>query len=121
MAKKILIVEDNELNMRIFNHVLTSEGYETVQSVDGMPILEIIQEHSPDLIIMDIQLPVLSGLDLTKMIREDERFRHLPIVAVSAFVGGVMNSLIENGGFDEFLPKPISVPSFLETVARHLA
>jgi len=85
MAKKILIVEDNDLNMKLFNDLLQAHGYETLQTVDGRDALKLAREHSPDLILMDIQLPEISGLEVTKMLKVDDDLKGIPVIAVTAF------------------------------------
>ena len=84
MAKTVLIVEDNELNMKLFHDLLDAHGYETLQTRDGLKALEIAREHMPDLILMDIQLPEVSGLEVTKWLKEDETLAAIPVIAVNA-------------------------------------
>ena len=85
MGKTVLIVEDNELNMKLFHDLLDAHGYATLQTRDGMEALAMAREHKPDLILMDIQLPEVSGLEVTKWIKEDDNLKSIPVVAVSAF------------------------------------
>merc|ERR1711976_521298 len=85
MSKKVLIVEDNELNMKLFRDLLEAHGYETVQTSEGLKALDMAREHKPDLILMDIQLPEVSGLDVTKWIKNDDELSAIPVVAVTAF------------------------------------
>ena len=87
MSKKVLIVEDNELNMKLFHDLLDAHGYETLQTRDGIEALEIARTNRPDLILMDIQLPEVSGLEVTKWIKEDDNLRSIPVVAVTATTG----------------------------------
>ena len=121
MAKTILIIEDNELNMKLFNDLLQARGYETLQSMDGSDALDIAREQNPDLIIMDIQLPERSGLELTKDLKADDDLKHIPVVAVTAFAMKGDEEKILEGGCDDYIAKPISVPQFLETVKKHLS
>ena len=121
MAKKILIVEDNDLNMKLFNDLLQAHGYETVQTVDGRDALKLVREHSPDLILMDIQLAEISGLEVTKMIKADDDLKDIPVIAVTAFVMKGDEEKIREGGCEGYIAKPISVPHFLETVQKFLA
>src|SRR5690606_40673843 len=79
MSKKILIVEDNELNMKLFHDLLDSQGYEVLQTREGLQALAIAREHRPDLILMDIQLPEISGLEVTKWLKDDEELNHIPV------------------------------------------
>ena len=85
MAKTVLIVEDNELNMKLFHDLLDAHGYNILQTKDGMEALDIAREHHPDLILMDIQLPEVSGLEVTKWLKEDDDLRTIPVIAVTAF------------------------------------
>ena len=119
MAKKILIVEDNDLNMKLFCDLLEAHDYITIQTRDGMAALELAREHKPDLILMDIQLPEVSGLEVTKWIKEDDELRSIPIVAVTAFAMKGDEEKIREGGCEAYIAKPISVVSFLETVKHY--
>jgi len=121
MAKKILIVEDNDLNMKLFNDLLQAHGYETVQTVDGRDALKLVREHAPDLILMDIQLPEISGLEVTKMIKADDDLKDIPVIAVTAFAMKGDEEKIREGGCEGYIAKPISVPHFLETVQKFLS
>jgi two-component system cell cycle response regulator DivK len=116
MAKTILIVEDNDLNMKLFHDLLEAHGYNTLQTKDGMEALKIAREQRPDLILMDIQLPEVSGLEVTKWIKEDDELRSIPVVAVTAFAMKGDEEKIRQGGCEAYIAKPISVAQFLETV-----
>ncbi len=120
MSKTILIVEDNELNMRLFTDLLQAHGYGTVQSVDGSDAIDLARENKPDLIIMDIQLPGLSGVEITKMLKADQDLQHIPVIAVTAFAMKGDQEKIMEAGFAAYIAKPISVPSFLESVNKFL-
>jgi two-component system, cell cycle response regulator DivK len=120
MAKTVLIVEDNELNMRLFNDLLEAFGYRTVKTRDGRQALPLAREHKPDLIIMDIQLPEISGLDVTKLLKDDPALKAIPVVAVTAFAMRGDEQKIRAGGCDAYLSKPISVTTFLDTVRRFI-
>jgi two-component system cell cycle response regulator DivK len=85
MTKTVLIVEDNELNMKLFHDLLDAHGYETLQTRNGVEALQLAREHHPDLILMDIQLPEVSGLEVTKWLKEDDHLREIPVIAVTAF------------------------------------
>ena len=119
--KKILIVEDNELNMKLFNDLLEAQGYYTLQSKNGLEALALARRHRPDLILMDIQLPEVSGLQVTKWIKDDDDLRTIPVVAITAFAMKGDEQKIRDGGCEAYIAKPISVASFLHTVARFLA
>ena len=120
MSKTVLIVEDNELNMKLFHDLLDAHGFQTLQTRDGMDALAIAREHHPDLILMDIQLPEVSGLEVTKWIKEDDELSSIPIVAVTAFAMKGDEEKIRDGGCEAYIAKPISVTKFLETVRRFL-
>ena len=116
MPKKVLIVEDNELNMKLFNDLLEAHGYETLQTKDGFKALELAREHTPDLILMDIQLPEVSGLEVTKWLKDDDDLSAIPVVAVTAFAMKGDEERIREGGCEAYLSKPITVTTFIETV-----
>ncbi len=120
MPKTILIVEDNELNMKLFHDLLEAHGYETLQTRDGLKALDIAREHKPDLILMDIQLPEVSGLEVTKWLKEDDELRSIPVIAVTAFAMKGDEDKIREGGCEAYISKPISVTGFLETVQGFL-
>ena len=119
-GKCVLIVEDNELNMKLFHDLLEAHGYATLQTKDGMEALKLAREHRPDLILMDIQLPEVSGLEVTKWIKEDEELKSIPIIAVTAFAMKGDEEKIREGGCEDYLAKPISVTKFLQAVQRFL-
>src|SRR5215475_1180094 len=118
--KTVLIVEDNELNMKLFNDLLDAHGYHTLQARSGIEALKIARERRPDLILMDIQLPEVSGLEVTRWLKDDEELREIPVVAVTAFAMKGDEQRIRQGGCEAYLSKPISVGTFLETVRRYL-
>jgi two-component system, cell cycle response regulator DivK len=118
MRKTVLIVEDNELNMKLFHDLLDAHGYRTLQTRNGMEALALARSHRPDLILMDIQLPEVSGLEVTKWLKDDDSLRAIPVIAVTAFAMKGDEERIREGGCEAYISKPISVPSFLETV-RH--
>ncbi len=121
MSKTILIVEDDDLNMKLMNDLLRANGYETVRTKDGREALPLAREHHPDLVIMDIQLPGISGLDATREIKADADLRHIPVVAVTAFALRGDEEKMREGGCDDYIAKPISVSEFLRKVASLLA
>jgi len=119
MPKTVLIVEDNELNMKLFNDLLEAHGYRTVQTRSGMEAVDLARAHRPDLILMDIQLPEVSGLQVTQWLKDDEELRDIPVVAVTAFAMKGDEEKIRQGGCEAYLSKPISVAKFLETVRNY--
>ena len=120
MPKKILIVEDNELNMKLFHDLLEAHGYETLQTQEGLKALDIAREHHPDLILMDIQLPEVSGLEVTKWLKADDELASIPVIAVTAFAMMGDEERIREGGCEAYISKPISISTFLETIRKHL-
>src|SRR3954467_2127165 len=120
MAKRVLIVEDNELNMKLFHDLLDAQGYETLQTREGLQALSLARQHKPDLILMDIQLPEVSGLEVTKWLKEDPELKAIPVVAVTAFAMKGDEERIREGGCEAYLSKPISVAKFIETIRRFL-
>ena len=120
MPKRILIVEDNDLNMKLFHDLLEAHGYDTLETKDGLEALRLAREHHPDLILMDIQLPEVSGLEVTKWLKEDETLRSIPVIAVTAFAMKGDEEKIRQGGCEAYIAKPISVAHFLETLERFL-
>ena len=118
--KTVLIVEDNELNMKLFNDLLDAHGYRTLQTRDGMEALDMARTHKPDLILMDIQLPEVSGLEVTKWLKADDELQSIPVVAVTAFAMKGDEERIRQGGCEAYVSKPISVPKFIETIKTYL-
>jgi two-component system cell cycle response regulator DivK len=119
-AKTVLIVEDNELNMKLFHDLLEAQGYKTLQTREGLEALTLARLHRPDLILMDIQLPEISGLEVTKWLKEDDSLSHIPIVAVTAFAMKGDEERIREGGCEAYIAKPIAVAPFLATIRRLL-
>ena len=115
-TKTVLIVEDNELNMKLFHDLLEANGYRVLQTRDGLSALDLARHHMPDLIIMDIQLPEVSGIEVTKWLKEDDELKSIPVIAVTAFAMKGDEEKIREGGCEAYISKPISVVSFLETI-----
>ena len=120
MPKTVLIVEDNELNMKLFNDLLEGHGYATIQTRNGVEAVELARQHRPDLILMDIQLPEVSGLQVTQWIKDDEELSTIPIIAVTAFAMKGDEERIRQGGCEAYLSKPIQVVKFLETIRNYI-
>jgi two-component system cell cycle response regulator DivK len=121
MKKTVLIVEDNELNMKLFGDLLEAHGYATLKTGNGIEAIELARAHHPHLIIMDIQLPEVSGLDVTRWIKEDDDLKAIPVIAVTAFAMKGDEQRIREGGCEAYLSKPISVAKFLEAVRTYAA
>ncbi|MBN66646.1 MAG: two-component system response regulator [Rickettsiales bacterium] len=120
MTKKILIVEDNDLNLKLFRDLLGANGFDTVETKEGMEAISLTREIKPDLILMDIQLPEISGLDVTKRIKADPAISGIPIVAVTAFAMKDDEEKILRAGCEAYISKPISIQHFMETVRKFL-
>jgi two-component system cell cycle response regulator DivK len=118
--KTVLVVEDNELNMKLFNDLLETQGYRVVQARTGPEALAAARRFSPDLILMDIQLPEISGLQVTQEILKDPALADVPIIAITAFAMKGDEERIRAGGCRDYIAKPISVAAFLEKVKRYL-
>jgi len=118
--KSVLIVEDNELSMKLFHDLLEAHGYATLQAQNGMEVLSLLRRHRPHLILMDIQLPEVSGLEVTRWIKDDEELKDIPVVAVTAFAMRGDEEKILGGGCAAYITKPISVASFIKTIERFL-
>ena len=120
LAKTVLIVEDNDLNMKLFHDLLEAHGYVTVGTCDGTTALDLARVHRPDLILMDIQLPKVSGLEVTRWIKDDPELKRIPVIAVTAFAMRGDEERMLQGGCEAYLSKPISVARFIDTVKRFL-
>ena len=120
MAKRILVVEDNDLNRKLFCDVLKANGHEVVPVADGRNVVATAQRFVPDLVIMDIQLPEISGLDITRKIKADAMIKHIPVIAVTAFAMKDDEEKILAAGCEAYLSKPIAIDVFLSTVRRFL-
>jgi two-component system cell cycle response regulator DivK len=120
MAKKILIVEDNDLNLKLFRDLLGANGYLTYETKEGIEAISLTRNVMPDLIIMDIQLPEISGLDITKKIKADSAIKHIPILAVTAFAMKDDEEKILAAGCEAYLSKPIAIDVFLDAIRRFL-
>jgi two-component system cell cycle response regulator DivK len=106
--------------MKLFHDLLEAQGYQILQTREGLQALSIAREHRPDLILMDIQLPEISGLEVTKWLKEDDDLSHIPVVAVTAFAMKGDEERIREGGCEAYISKPISVSHFLDTITRLL-
>ncbi len=120
VTKSVMIVEDNELNMKLFNDLLEANGYRTIKTRNGLEALDLARAHRPDLILMDIQLPEVSGLEVTKWLKEDDELHVIPVIAVTAFAMKGDEERIRQGGCEAYISKPISVAKFVETVKTYI-
>ena len=116
--KTVLIVEDNEKNMKLARDILRAKGYATLEAVNGLDGVKLALEHKPDLVLMDIQLPDINGIEAFERIRANADTAAIPVVAFTASVTVNDRSRIGDAGFDGFLSKPINLKEFVETVRR---
>jgi CheY-like chemotaxis protein len=120
VLKKILIVEDNPTNMRLIRMVLGNKGYRLLEATDGEEALAVAIEGRPDLIVMDIQLPKMDGLEVTRRLRQTPQFRETPIIALTASAMEGDREKIMAAGCDEYISKPVSTHQFPRLVAEML-
>jgi two-component system cell cycle response regulator DivK len=106
--------------MKLFHDLLVAHGYATIQTRTGLEALRLAREHRPQLILMDIQLPEVSGLEVTKWLKEDDELRAIPVIAVTAFAMKGDEERIRQGGCEAYISKPISVGGFIDTVRRFI-
>ncbi len=119
--KLVLIVEDNDLNMKLFHDLLEAHGFDVVGTREGGEALDMARAHRPDLILMDIQLPEISGIEVIKWLKEDAELRSIPVIAVTAFAMKGDEEKIRRAGCEDYVSKPIAVTKFVETVRRFLS
>ena len=117
---RVLIIEDNPANMKLASVLLQTAGHDVLAAVDAESGLRLARDEQPDLILMDIQLPEISGLEVTKWLKDDEELSHIPVVAVTAFAMKGDEERIRQGGCEAYISKPISVMHFLDVVRKHL-
>jgi len=120
MTKTVLIVEDNDLNLKLFEDVLAAEGYSTLSASSGLSVADIARKRRPDLILMDIQLPEISGLEATRQIKLQEDIADIPVIAITAHALPGDEHRIRAGGCADYVAKPIVIGDLVDTVRRHL-
>jgi two-component system cell cycle response regulator DivK len=118
--KLVMIVEDNDLNLKLFRDLLEAHGYATLHTHDGFQVLDLARKSHPDLILMDIQLPEVSGIEVTGWLKADEDLKNIPIIAITAFAMRGDEEKIRAAGCDDYLSKPIAVHQFIATVKKYL-
>ena len=118
--KRILIVEDNKADVRLLKDILERHGHATLQASDGLEAIQLVFAYAPELILLDIQLPEISGLEVARTLKGDDRSRHIPIIAVTAFAMGWHRQEALDSGCDAYISKPISLLGFLSTVESFL-
>ena len=117
----ILIVEDNDKNMKLARDILQAKGYTTIEAVTGEEGVRLAKEQRPHLVLMDIQLPGISGIEALRRLRADAATASIPVIAVTASVMASDRREITDAGFDGYIGKPIALKEFVETVRRTLA
>lgn len=118
--KTVLIVEDNELNLKLFRDLLEAHDIKTLEVRDGTKAVQIIEENLPDLVLLDIQLPHISGFDISRELKKRDRTKHIPIIAVTAFAMHDDQDKILAAGCEGYMAKPISIGPFVTTVKQYL-
>jgi|SRR6516162_4148702 len=118
--KRILIVEDNIIDVRLVKDILEVHGYDVLQTGDALEAIDLAVANLPDLILMDIQLPHMTGLEVTRRLRGDERSRRIPIIAVTAFAMGWHEREAIDSGCDAYISKPITMLGLLHTIEAFL-
>ncbi len=118
-GEQILVVEDNEKNMKLFRDVLQATGYRTLEATTGGRAVELATEHGPDLVLMDVQLPDINGLEALGRLRADERTASIPVLAVTAQAMQGDRERFLAAGFDGYLSKPVSIADLVATVQHH--
>lgn len=119
-GKKVLIVEDNEQNMELFRDLLMSKGYTVMEAVDGEAALAKVHSETPDLILMDIQLPKIDGVEVTRRMRANPSLNNVVIIAITAHAMKGDREDFLKAGFNDYIAKPINIKTFLQTVENHL-
>ena len=118
MEKVILIVEDDPKNLKLFRDLLQVSGYTTLEATDGKQGVELAREKKPDLILMDIQMPVMDGLEATKLLKNNDVTKDIPIVALTAYAMQGDEEKMREAGFDGYISKPIDVKGFLKKISE---
>jgi len=118
--KLVMIIEDNDLNLKLFRDLLEAHGYRTLHTRDGFQVLDLARTNQPNLIIMDIQLPEVSGIEITGWLKADTDLKKIPVIAVTAFAMRGDEEKIRAAGCDDYLSKPIAVHQFISTVKKYL-
>jgi len=118
-GERVLVVEDNDKNMKLFSDILEAKGYRSLQATSGEQAVELAAEHSPDLILMDVQLPGIDGVEALRRIRDNEHAAAIPVIALTAqAMHGDRERFLE-AGFDGYISKPVNVLDFIDTVKRY--
>ena len=119
-VKRILIVEDNDLSLMLLNDLLKVQGYEIFKTSEGLEAINLARDKQPDLILMDIKLPDICGLDVTRRLKQDDLTKSIPIIAVTAFATPVDETKALESGCDGYITKPVAIQSLLRTIGSFL-
>jgi len=120
MKKKILCVEDNAVNMLLISRIIEAEGYELIKAEDGNVALDILKSTVPDLILLDINLPGISGLELARMFKADDKIAHVPLIATTAQVLSGDRERCLEAGCDDYIPKPLDIRKLRELMRSYI-
>ncbi len=120
MSKRILVVEDQEDNRQIIRDMLSATDYEIMEAESGEAALAAVAKQRPDLILMDIQMPIMDGYEVTRRIKADPALRSIPIIAVTAYTLGGEEQKARTAGCDEYVPKPYSPRQLLAKIRQYL-
>ena len=121
MTKKVLCVEDNAVNMLLVSRIIEAEGYDLVQAVDGYVALEILEDLVPDIILLDINLPGIDGLELARRFKANDRIAHVPLIATTAQVLVGDRERCLEAGCDDYLPKPLDIRKLREVIRQYIS
>ncbi len=119
MGNVILIVEDDQQNLKLFRDLLQIKGYHTLEAVNGQQGVELAKSKKPDLILMDVQMPVMNGLEATKILKADDDTNDIPIISLTAYAMKGDKENIREAGFDGYITKPVDLKEFLTTIAKY--
>jgi len=117
---KILVVEDNTVNLELFMDLIKMGGHECIHSTKGEDVLEIVKREKPDLLLLDIQLPGIDGMEVGKILRADEETKNLKVIALTAYAMKGDKEMFLEKGFDGYIPKPVKMKEFLEAIEGYL-
>lgn len=120
MSKVILIADDEPKNMKLIRDLLQVSGYSVIEATDGSEAVELARNMKPDLVLMDIHMPMMNGLQATRLLKTDPQTQDIPVLALTASVGSVDQDKVFEAGCDAFIPKPIEIKSFLITISTYL-
>lgn len=120
MGNLILIAEDDAKNLALVRHLLQISGYATIEAADGKEAIELAREKRPDLILMDINMPVMNGIEAAKVLKSDPKTNDIPLVAFTAFAGSKDRSIILSAGYCEYFTKPIDIKPFVKRISEYL-